>query len=421
MNISTLHPQTTRIDILDILRGFALLGILIMNIQAFAMPSHAYFNPFAFNAIQGTALDTQGTDLFDTNGIVYMLTHIFADQKFMTIFSLLFGVGIALMAESHQTKTPQVNGKDISSIRFLLRRNFFLLLIGLEHAYLIWEGDILVTYSLCGFFVVWFRNKSVTFLISLATILFSVPIILLLLIGVLVPAEMIAAELVAEWIITPDQLQSISSSLQGNWLQQMEYRAPAALEMQIVLFIAYNFWRASSLMLLGMALHKFGLFRNKLSLNTLGKLALILMPLGIGITALGIYQNDIHQWQAFYSNIYGAHFNYIGSAILGMGYIFGLMYLYPRLPRWISYTFQAIGRTALSNYILQSLICAFIFYGHGLGLYAQLDRLQQLLLLPCIWITQILLSILWLKYFRQGPLEWAWRSLVSWPSLSQKK
>ncbi len=421
MNISTLHPQTTRIDILDILRGFALLGILIMNIQAFAMPSQAYFNPFAFNAIQGTALDTQSTDLFDTNGIVYMLTHIFADQKFMTIFSLLFGVGIALMAESHQRKAPQVNGKNISSIRFLLRRNFFLLLIGLEHAYLIWEGDILVTYSLCGFFVVWFRNKSVTFLVSLAIILFSVPIVLLFLIGALVPAEMITAELVAEWVINPDQLQSISSSLQGNWFQQMEYRAPAALEMQVVLFIAYNFWRASSLMLLGMALHKFGLFRNKLPLNTLGKLALILIPLGIGITALGIYQNDIHQWQAFYANIYGAHFNYIGSAILGMGYIFGLMYLYPRLPRWFSYAFQAIGRTALSNYILQSLICAFIFYGHGLGLYVHLDRLQQLLLLPCIWITQILLSILWLKYFRQGPLEWAWRYLVSWPSLSQKK
>lgn len=412
--------HTSRIDSLDILRGFAVLGILIMNIQSFAMPIQAYFNPFAFNGVQGTPLDTQGTGLFDLNGMVYMLTHIFADQKFMTTLSLLFGVGIALMVESHQTKAPQVGGKPVSSLKFLLRRNLFLLFIGLGHAYLIWEGDILVSYSLCGFFIIWFRNRSPQFLISLSALFFSFPMVFLLLIGMLVPEEMIAHELDLEWFISPEELQSITNTLRGNWLEQMTYRAPAVLEIQTVLFMLYTFWRVSSLMLLGMALYKMGVFQNKLSPSKLRKLSLIAIPLGMGITALGIYQNESHQWQAFYANFFGSQFNYIGSLISSMGYIFGLMYLCQRLPHWLTYTLQIIGRTALSNYILQSVICALIFYGHGLGLYAQLDRFQQILLLPCIWFVQCLLSILWLQYFRQGPIEWAWRYLVSWPPSPQK-
>jgi len=415
------NVHSSRIDTLDILRGFALLGILIMNIQSFAMPTQAYLNPFALTSIQHTPFDTQGMDLFDRNGIVYMITHIFADQKFMAIFSILFGVGIALMVESHHKKTPTVSGKPVSSLKFLLRRNFFLLLIGLEHAYFIWEGDILVSYSLCGFFVVWFRNKSVKFLVSLSALLFAFPVIFLLLLGVFVPEEMVTHELEMEWTITSEQFQSVSDNLRSGWLQQMVYRIPAALEIQIELFILYTFWRVSSLMLLGMALHKLELLRNKISSATFGKWALAAIPLGIGITVMGIHQNNVHQWQAFYTHFFGSQFNYIGSLILSMGYIFGLLALYQHLPHWISYALQAIGRTALSNYILQSLICAFIFYGHGLGMYAQLDRFQQLLLLPGIWIFQSLLSILWLKHFPHGPLEWLWRYAVCWPPASRKK
>ena len=415
------HLQLSRINSLDVLRGFALLGILIMNIQSFAMPIQGYFNPFAFSEVEGTVLQTQGLELFNLNGLVYLFTHIIADQKFMTIFSLLFGIGIALMGESYKRKLPLVNNKAVSPLTFLLRRHFFLLLLGLAHAYLIWEGDILVTYSLCGFFVVWFRDKSPSFLMSFASGLFLLPIILLWIIGIFVPEELLTPELEVDWLITTEQFLSNTSTMQGSWLEQMPYRAFAVLEIQVAMFLIYSFWRVSSLMLLGMALYKLRLFDNKRSPKTLLKWACIMTVIGWAITGAGVYQNDIHQWQAFYANIFASQFNYFGSLISGVGYIFAALYLYRYLPKLLSNTLEAVGRTALSNYILQSFICSFIFYGHGLGLFAQLDRFQQLMLLPFVWVLQSLLSIFWLKYFRQGPLEWIWRCAVSWSVLPLKK
>ena len=128
-----------RIVAIDILRGFALLGILIMNIQGFAMPVAAYSNPTAYG------------DLTGANRWVWTLSHIFADQKFMTIFSLLFGAGIVLMSEKLDARGQRAWGLHY-------RRTFWLLLIGLAHAYLLWSGDILVAYALCGFWVYWLRR-----------------------------------------------------------------------------------------------------------------------------------------------------------------------------------------------------------------------------------------------------------------------
>lgn len=412
MNYS-LHAFSKRIDVIDTLRGFALLGIVIMNIQAFAMPSQAYFNPFAFGV--------ENSDIFDRNGIVYMITHLFADQKIMTIFSLLFGVSIALMVESHTNKRPLVKGKPVSSLHLLLRRNLFLFFIGLDHAYLIWEGDILVSYSLCGFFVVWFRHESAKYLIFLGSILFIVPVVFLLLIGFFVPEALMAAELQAEWVISAEELEGLSNTLKGSWFQQLSYRIPAAFEMQTALFMIYTFWRVSSLMLWGMAAYKLGLFQGKISTKCLGWWALFLISLGLMIVTVGIQQNNAHQWQAFYAIFFGSHFNYIGSIVLSIGYILSFIILSPYLPFWITYSLQCVGRTALSNYLLQSLTCAFIFYGHGLGLFAQLDRFEQLLILPFIWFFQIALSILWLHYFRQGPIEWLWRCAVAWTGVPIRK
>jgi len=392
--------HTKRIDIIDVLRGFALLGIVIMNIQAFAMPSQAYFNPFAFGA--------EGASIFDSNGVAYMITHLIADQKFMTMFSLLFGISIALVVESHKN-----SGKNVSSIRFLLRRHVLLLFIGLTHAYFIWEGDILVSYALCGFFIIWFRNKSAKYLIILGSILFSFPIVFLLLIGLLVPEALLVPELQDEWVISEKALANLSATLTGNWLQQLDYRIPAAFEMQTSLFIIYTFWRVSSLMLWGMAIYKLGLFHEKVSSARMGRWSLLFVLLGLIIIALGIHQNNAHQWEAFYSNFFGNQFNYIGSIVLAMGYIFGFVALGSRLPFLVRYSFQCIGKMALTNYLLQSIICSYIFYGHGLGLFSKLDRFEVLSILPLIWLFQIMCSIFWLRYFRQGPIEWLWRCAVA--------
>ncbi|MFH1754581.1 MAG: hypothetical protein ABIA59_02650 [Candidatus Latescibacterota bacterium] len=123
---------------LDVLRGVAVLGILIMNIQSFSMIEAAYLNPSSYG------------DLTGLNKWVSIVSHIFADQKFMTIFSILFGAGIVLM-----TSKAEATGRKSAGLHY--RRTFWLLVIGAMHAYLLWHGDILVLYALCSLGVFWFR------------------------------------------------------------------------------------------------------------------------------------------------------------------------------------------------------------------------------------------------------------------------
>lgn len=399
-------PIRSRVDVIDALRGFALLGILIMNIQVFAMPEQAYLNPLLFGTEQGR--------LSGLSGWMYVLTHTFADQKFMTIFSLLFGVSIMLIAESR----PQ------GATKYLLRRNFFLLLIGLEHAYLLWKGDILVTYALCACTVVWLRHLSAGKLLAVGFCIFLVPVFLALLGTALLPywtTQDIAA-ITSAWHPSVEEINAQIENMRGSWLQNMHERVPAAFEMQSIVFLSQTAWRVSALMIWGMALYKFNLFGGALSSRSCRNLALLILLLGLIIVVLGIQQNIEHGWQASYSLFIGNIYNYLGSAMVSMAYVCLFIYLYKRnKDSALMSALQSVGRTALSNYLLQSLICTFIFYGFGLGLFASLSRAQQLLLLPLIWSLQILLSVYWLKYFYYGPVEWLWRTAVEWRDLPFKR
>jgi uncharacterized protein len=140
--------ESDRIVAIDVLRGYALLGILVVNIQAFSMPDATIFNPTAYG------------DLTGLNRWVWLLTHIVVEQKFMTIFSMLFGAGILLM-------TQRVEEKGVRSAGLHHRRMTALLAFGLMHAYLVWHGDILVWYALCGFLVYRYRRNNARPLIRL--------------------------------------------------------------------------------------------------------------------------------------------------------------------------------------------------------------------------------------------------------------
>ncbi|MBN1428529.1 MAG: DUF418 domain-containing protein [Anaerolineae bacterium] len=390
--------SSERILSLDALRGFAILGILIMNIQSFSMIDAAYLNPTAYG------------DLIGINKWVWILSHIFAEQKFMTIFSLLFGAGIILF-------TTRLEAKGNKPISLHYRRNLWLLVIGLLHAYLLWYGDILVTYAICALIVVLFRKKSSTFLVIVGVMVLSVSSILYLLFGSslsYMPAESYES-MKMSWLPGPEAVSHEIAAYRGGWLEQMTVRTPTTLMLQTFVFLVLNLWRAGGLMLMGMALFKWGVF----TLERSGRFYAILMAAGLAvglpIVSYGVIRNFAAGWSMDYSWFFGSQFNYWGSLPVSLGYI-GLVMLVAKTPGLtpITRVFGSVGRMALTNYLLQTIICTTIFYGHGFGLFGQIERSGQIVIVAGIWIFQLIISPLWLRYFRFGPAEWLWRSLTYW-------
>lgn len=388
-----------RIVSLDVLRGFALFGILLMNIQSFSMPEAAYFIPLAYG------------DMTGANRIVWWFSHLFADQKFMTLFSMLFGAGIVLM-----TAKAKRGGRRSWWLHY--RRMFWLLVIGLLHAYLLWSGDILVLYAVCGFIVYWCRNWSARWQLAVGIVVFSVGPLLGLAgsqMLAMAPAEM-RAELVADFWPPPHVIQAELAAYRGGWLEQMSARVPTAVEMETMALLYWGFWRAAGLMLMGMALFKWGVFSGDRSARFYAVLIAVGALLALPVIAYGAYQNFRQGWEPIYARLGpGYQINYWASVFVSLGYV-GVIIFWLRagwLP-WLQHAVAAVGRTALTNYLAQTILATFIFYGHGLGLFGSVSRAQQLLVVLGIWTVELIISPLWLRYFRFGPAEWLWRSLTYW-------
>lgn len=385
-----------RIVALDFLRGFALLGILLMNIQSFAMPFAAYFNPTAYGDLSGLNLG------------VWLGSHIMADSKFMTIFSMLYGAGIILITSKLEEK-----GRSAAGLHY--KRTFWLLVIGLAHAYLLWYGDILVTYALTAFVLYFFRKLSPRWLIVLGIIVLSIGTLLEMGTAVGLPTfpPEVMTQFQQDWQPSADVIAEEVAIYQSGWLGQMADRVPASIEMQTVAFFFYNLWRAGGLMLIGMALFKLGVLTARRSNGFY--IAQLVAGFGLGLPLIiwGLVNNFNVGWTLEYSRFIGSQFNYWGSIGISLGYI-ALIMLIAKSGRFekVIRPFAAVGRTALSNYLFQSLVATFIFYGHGLGLFGQVERTGQLAIVLAIWAVQLVISPLWLKYFRFGPAEWLWRSLT---------
>ncbi|PID85688.1 MAG: hypothetical protein CSB13_06810 [Chloroflexi bacterium] len=387
-----------RIIALDALRGFAILGILVMNIQSFSMVVAAYQNPLAYGNFTGL------------NRWVWMFSHIFFDLKFMAMFSMMFGAGIILI-------TTSAEKKGVSPAKLHYKRNFWLLLFGLAHAYLFWSGDILTTYAICGFIVYVFRKLSPKWLTLIGVILFAIPSAALLL-GQMsvdyIPVEQLN-EMSLSWQPTAEMVADEIAVFQGGWLEQMALRIPHSLKMQTYALILFSGWRVCGLMLIGMALFKWGVLTAKRSLRFYTIMMLVGFLLGFPLVVVGVKQNFVHDWEFLYGLWVGSQFNYWGSLLVSFGYIGMVMLIakagwIPGVVKW----FASVGRMALTNYFLQTIICTTIFYGHGLGLFGQVERTGQLLLVFAVWVVQLIISPVWLKRYRFGPFEWLWRSLTYW-------
>lgn len=387
-----------RIVAIDVLRGFAILGILIINIQSFAMVDASYLNP----AATWPAGELTGANLW-----VWAVSYLLGDQKFMTIFSVLFGAGIVLMS-------GRAEAKGIRTVGLHYRRQFWLLLIGMGHAYLLWSGDILVTYALCALLLYWFRNLSPRALIVLGVVVVGVSSMLSLSAQFSMPywGEEQIEDGRLGWAPPPEELQSGVDAYRGGWWEQMPQRAATALVLQTFIFLVWFGWRAGGLMLIGMALFKLGVLTAARE-DAFYKRMLLCLPVGLGIVAYGISRNLQEGFAFEYSMFLGAQFNYWGSMLVSLGYVAIVMLVCRRgLMTGLTDRLAACGRMALTNYLTQTIICTLIFYGHGLGLYERVQRPGQVLIVLGVWAAQLLWSPWWLARYSFGPFEWAWRSLT---------
>ncbi|MEM7454393.1 MAG: DUF418 domain-containing protein [Planctomycetota bacterium] len=397
-NLNAPVKKSERILSLDVLRGFALLGILIVNVQSFAMIGAAYNNPTAFGDFEGL------------NFLVWLITYVFFDSKMMAVFSLLFGAGICLMFERSQQQSG-------SSAWLHYRRMFWLLLFGLAHAHLLWYGDILFTYAVCGMIVYWCKRFTPFWLTFTGVLLLLVPAALFaffqLTIGYM-PEEQVV-QMTADWTPNQKAIDTEVATYSGSWLTQMEYRPFVALMMETFIFGILFFWRASGMMLLGMALFKWKVLNASRSTGFYVRMAAIGLGLGFSIIGYGVYFNLENEF-AFNPTMFGgALFNYVGSVFVALGYVAVVMLACKHeVVTWFTRSLQAVGQLALTNYLMQTIVCTTIFYGHGLGLFGSVSRSGQLAIVGSIWIAQLLLSPIWVKKFRFGPFEWLWRSLAYW-------
>ena len=387
--------DSERIDSLDVLRGIALMGILVMNIQSFSMPSTAYLLPESFGSVDGW------------NKIVWFLSHVFFDLKFMTMFSIMFGAGIVLMSQHRDAA-----GVPVIGVHY--RRMMLLLVFGLLHAYVIWYGDILFPYAVCGCLVIWCRKwKPLTLIIAGAALLIIGSLFFAFVGVAAMNIESVAEGMREEYVKSLDEAQQEIDAYRGSWSEHFAYRWKEAMSMHVFLLPLAFFWRLSGLMCIGMALFKWKVLSAGRSTKFYLCMALIGGAIGIPLNMLTAQGILAHESDPAY--------------VLGLGML-GLYYIsLPMAAMWIALVMLlckasgflaakrvlgCYGRMAFTNYIGQSLLATWVFYGYGLGLYGSLSRVEQIGVVVAIWAIQLAFSPLWLKYFQFGPLEWVWRSGV---------
>jgi uncharacterized protein len=380
-----------------VLRGFAVLGILIMNIQSFSMIGAAYLNPYAYGDLNGA------------NYGVWILSHLLADSKFMTVFSLLFGAGVVLMASRREAA-----GKATAGIHY--RRMFWLIVFGLLHGLFLWYGDILYAYGVCGLLVYLFRRRSPKFLLVTGFLVAAVASMLALFFQVTMPywpPEAVESVETEWWMPPPETVQNELDAYRGGWSAQQVVRAPTAIFMQTNHFLTEYMWRAGGLMLIGMALFKLGVFSAQRSRSFYLRMTSLGFGLGLPIVVYGVLYCNDSGWDVRSAFFGGNQFNYWGSLLFAAGWI-GLVMLVCQTGslRPLTRRLAAVGQMALSCYLLQTIICTTIFYGHGLGLYGSVERVGQVLIMLAVWAFLLLFCPFWMKRLRFGPFEWLWRSLT---------
>ena len=355
-----------RITHLDTIRGVAVMGILIMNSVAFFLGGVAYFDI------------SHPENAHWLDWLVAIAGEIFADQKFMALFSLLFGASILLFCE-------RAEAKGYSSTKLSLWRNFLLFLIGGFHA-MLWEGDVLTVYAMCAPILLMFRKFSPTLLIGLGCFIYLTPAMI-------------------NWYIVST---ADSSGFRMIWDNSYLENSSSDIDLAGLSMMYELFARALGMMFIGMGLYSNGKLVHLASTTQIVSRSIVLLIVGISLSGLGLvwtYLNDFSTAAIIQGNLA----NTIGTIPIAFGYIGLLMWWNERAKSLLINRVQALGKTALSNYIGQTVVCLTLAI---IIPQAWLSRSIVFLLIIVIWWLQLFVSEQWLKHYKFGPMEYLWRCLT---------
>ena len=406
VDMNTTVPTPRHLE-LDALRGFAVMGILLMNIVGFSMPEMAYVSP----AVYG------GTDLPDI--IVWAFSYIFVDGKMRGLFTILFGASMMLIIERARD-----NGENVASIHF--SRMAWLAIFGLAHFFLLWFGDILFLYAAVGCIAFFLSGLSAEDLIRRALLIFTLGFVgYSIMFGSFLHLQYLAslpdasAATIDSLAQTVEDFDPGAAAIAADIALHRSGFLPIVLAklqdhfLQPLILLAYNLAETLPLMMIGMALYKNGFMTGSWSAADYRRLGLRLTAIGAFILtgiASGLIYRDFDillMLNASYA------WNWPSQLLMTVGYAALLIGLIRQFSAsaWIQQV-SAVGRAAFSNYLGTSMLMTFLFYGWGLGLYGSIGRAELYLFVVATWALMLLWSKPWLSHFRYGPLEWLWRSLA---------
>ncbi|TDF38511.1 DUF418 domain-containing protein [Alteromonadaceae bacterium M269] len=390
---------------LDLLRGVAVLGLPTMNMLSFAMPVAAYLNPTVY-----------GNHDF-LNHFLFAFFNLFADQKFMGLFTLLFGAGIVLLAEKRAEKDQKVGWGHYS-------RMFWLLVIGWLHSFFIWENDVLTLYAMIGALVYPIHK------LSTKTVL-SISVVSLLIAAYFFQFPNLDHEQLESennetpfWIYSPsdEQIEQDIAEKRGSYSEVMQsarraYYEPLSDEVsdeeELLASFSYALMaKTFGMMCLGIALYKSGFLLASWSRRRYQIIMKLALAIGFSLSIFGLAWNYSHSWNigAYFS--VGIAASSVGAIFTTLGYAAVVVLIVQKgLMQNMVERLSKVGQMAMTNYLMQSVICGFIFYGYGLGLFGSVSRLGLIPIILSLWVFQIYFSNWWLKRFTQGPMEWLWRGL----------
>lgn len=426
--LSTVTPvvQNERIDILDSLRGVAILGILLMN-----MPS------FSFLTVDPLVRNEYGT----FNYTIWRFMSWTVDGTQRALFSMLFGAGILLFIRSKEKTQSNISASD-----YFFRRQLWLVVFGLINIYIfLWHGDILFDYGIYGLLIFVFRT------LTPKKLLIAAGVCMLFMLArenrnlYLDKRTIARGEAVLKIDTTvvkltdrqSEHLERIEEFKKGSAVESKIKRVQRANRMMsgthediyeyrverymnnLLNYSYFGVWDVFLFMFIGMAFFKLGIITGQASIKLYAVLCTVGLGLGLFISYFDMQPMIDAKFNRFeYTKQTSLSFFELGRTFRSLGFFGLLMLMYKSgIFKWFFKLMKPVGQMAFTNYLTQSIACAIIFYGFGFGLYGKLERYEVYIILLCIWVVQIVWSHLWLWFFQYGPFEWVWRQLTYWKRL----